>query len=271
MAITPLLPWEVVTILTSPDGVSWTTRTSGTSSGLNGVAYGNGTFVAVGYNCAILTSPDGVAWTTRISGTCSGLNGVTYGNNTFVAVGGNGAVLQSDPVTINLPQTGQTKCYDSSGIEINCAGTGQDGESQAGVEWPEPRFTVSGDCVTDNLTGLMWAKNGNLPDRKKTWQTALDYVASINNGAGLCGYSDWRLPNVNELESFTDVGSATWQVNSQGFNNVQSDYYWSSTTMTPYPYNAWVVSICQFIGKERLRCRVYTIDKVRQTFGANVE
>ena len=29
---------------------------------------------------------------------------------------------------IQLPQTGQTKCYDSSGAEISCAGTGQDGE-----------------------------------------------------------------------------------------------------------------------------------------------
>ena len=35
--------------------------------------------------------------------------------------------------TIDLPQTGQTKCYDTSGTEIACAGTGQDGEIQAGV------------------------------------------------------------------------------------------------------------------------------------------
>lgn len=34
---------------------------------------------------------------------------------------------------IELPQTGQTKCYDSSGTEIVCAGTGQDGEIRAGV------------------------------------------------------------------------------------------------------------------------------------------
>jgi len=45
------------TILTSPDGVTWTPRTSGTSNDLNGVAYGNGTFVAVGEDGIILTSP----------------------------------------------------------------------------------------------------------------------------------------------------------------------------------------------------------------------
>ena len=32
--------------------------------------------------------------------------------------------------TVQLPQTGQTKCYDSAGVEIPCAGTGQDGEGR---------------------------------------------------------------------------------------------------------------------------------------------
>jgi hypothetical protein len=153
---------------------------------------------------------------------------------------------------INLPQTSQAKCYNASGAEIPCAGTGQDGELQVGVHWPDPRFTVSGDCVTDNLTGLMWAKNGNLPGEYKdwrrgtrTWDEALDYIASINSGAGLCGYKDWRLPNVNELESLVNAevaNSATW-LYSQGFVNVQSGssfYYWSSTTNTEY---AWIVNM----------------------------
>jgi hypothetical protein len=55
-------------ILTSPDGVTWTPRTSGTSNTLFGVTYGNGLFVAVGDGGAILTSPDGVNWTPRTSG-----------------------------------------------------------------------------------------------------------------------------------------------------------------------------------------------------------
>ena len=31
---------------------------------------------------------------------------------------------------VQLPQTGQTRCYDSAGTEISCAGTGQDGGIQ---------------------------------------------------------------------------------------------------------------------------------------------
>ncbi|OGW13930.1 MAG: hypothetical protein A2035_03980, partial [Nitrospirae bacterium GWA2_42_11] len=52
---------------------------------------------------------------------------------------------------IRLPKTGQTTCYDNSGIIVACAGTGQDGDLQRGVAWPSPRFTDNGDgTVTDN-------------------------------------------------------------------------------------------------------------------------
>ena len=66
------------TILTSPDGTSWTKRTSGTSEYLFGVTYGNGLFVTVGNSGTILTSTDGTTWTSKTSGTTQNLWGVTY-------------------------------------------------------------------------------------------------------------------------------------------------------------------------------------------------
>jgi hypothetical protein len=87
-------------------GTTWTSRTS-QGNLLNGVAYGNGTFVAVGRNGTILTSPDGVGWTQRTSGTSNHLNGVTYGNGLFVAVGERGAILTSpDGVNWTLRTSG---------------------------------------------------------------------------------------------------------------------------------------------------------------------
>ncbi len=134
---------------------------------------------------------------------------------------------------IDLPVTGQTKCYDPNGAEISCAGTGQDGDVRAGAAWPDPRFTnpdgstpINSDCILDRLTGLMWPRNayhGSMP-----WYQAIDYA----NNFILCGYSDWFLPNVNELESLINANepnSAIW-LNSQGFYSVQSDFYWSSTS-----------------------------------------
>jgi len=148
--------------------------------------------------------------------------------------------------TVNLPKTGQTKCYDEYGAEISCAGTGQDGDIQAGVTWPSPRFTVSGDCVMDNLTGLIWTKDANLPNsEKKTWQQALDYVTQLNSNGGLCGYTDWHLPNVNELESLINLGEANtamW-LNTLEFINVKADSYWSSTTYALYKDAAFNISM----------------------------
>jgi hypothetical protein len=146
--------------------------------------------------------------------------------------------------TIQLPQTGQTTCYNSSGAVIGCAGTGQDGNLRAGAAWPNHRFVVSGECVTDNLTGLMWARNGNLAGQKD-WYQALDWVAALNSGDGLCGYRDWRLPNLNELESMVNEEKANisdW-LNTQGFYSVQASEYWSSSTNANLTSYAWAVYI----------------------------
>lgn len=73
-------------IQTSADGFLWTDRESGTTLTLNGVAYGNKTYVVVG-NGIILNSADGVNWATHNSLKGSWLNGVVFGNGRFVAAG----------------------------------------------------------------------------------------------------------------------------------------------------------------------------------------
>ena len=52
------------TLMTSSDGVTWTSRTSATSSEWESVTYGNGLFVAVdgSSNAAMMVSPDGMNW-----------------------------------------------------------------------------------------------------------------------------------------------------------------------------------------------------------------
>ena len=66
------------TILTSDNGTTWTSRTSGTSVTLQNVTYGNSLFLAVGESGTILTSSDnGTTWTSRTSGTTYTLKDVT--------------------------------------------------------------------------------------------------------------------------------------------------------------------------------------------------
>jgi len=77
-------------ISTSPDGDTWTLRSSGVTSHLRGVTFGNGIFVAVGLSSAILTSVNGIDWDiqTPISGFTVIFSAV-YGNGVFVIAGGN--------------------------------------------------------------------------------------------------------------------------------------------------------------------------------------
>ena len=69
---------ELGTILTSSDGTSWDNRSSGTTSSLIGVTYGNSKFLTMtgsmddGTNntATVLTSSNGTSWTSS-SATCS--------------------------------------------------------------------------------------------------------------------------------------------------------------------------------------------------------
>ena len=63
---------------------------------LFGVTYGNGVFVAVGDG--IQTSSDGTLWTERNWGKSTPLQSVAFGKGTFVAVGELGTILQTELV-----------------------------------------------------------------------------------------------------------------------------------------------------------------------------
>src|ERR1051325_7524982 len=63
-------------------------RPSPTTNALWGSTYGNGLFVVVGINGTIVTSPDGASWTARNSGVTNDLFDIAFANGLFVAVGG---------------------------------------------------------------------------------------------------------------------------------------------------------------------------------------
>ena len=89
------------TMIMSEDGITWANIVSGTADIFHAVAYGNGSFVAVGFASdamafsAIWTSPDGMNWTQRTPPSAQTLRAITYGNGRFLAVGDQGTVLQS--------------------------------------------------------------------------------------------------------------------------------------------------------------------------------
>jgi hypothetical protein len=66
----------------------------------NTLTYANNTFVVAGSYGILSTSPDAITWTSRTSGTSNNINALTYGNNTFVYAGDNDTLAtSSDAIT----------------------------------------------------------------------------------------------------------------------------------------------------------------------------
>jgi len=86
---------EAGLILTSPDGVTWTRRTSGTTVWLNSVCYSDGTYYAVGSGGTILGSPDAVTWSLLPVSTTKSLYALASFNGQVLAAGVEGAVLRA--------------------------------------------------------------------------------------------------------------------------------------------------------------------------------
>ena len=93
--------------------------------------------------------------------------------------------------------------------------------------------TVNGDVVvTDTKTGLIWQKTY---ETGKNWQAALDYCENLT----YAGYSDWRLPNKNELASLVNYEKHN---PASDFPDMPSQYFWSSSTALDTTYRAWLVN-----------------------------
>jgi|GEM_PF-1221132 Protein of unknown function (DUF1566). len=114
-------------------------------------------------------------------------------------------------------------------------------------------FTDNGDgtVVTDHATGLMWMQcsigqsgaNCTGTATGMNWQAALQEVDDANTAAQF-GYTDWRLPNIKELQTLLKRDESGMLINGTAFPNtlVTSPWYWSSTPSASGSSNAWIVN-----------------------------
>jgi hypothetical protein len=175
----------------------------------------------------------GVAGDSNVVNTSSGdatTNDILIGKKAWA----DGTLVTGSRYPTAVLKTGQTNSYVAN----------DDGAYQKGVALPGLRFTVgvSGDatnCVTDNLTGLIWAQNANMGGLM-TWAAAITYCEGLNYG----GQTDWRLPNVYEMQSLIDIGRYGPALPlGHPFSGVSAAYYWASSTYMNNSNQAWVVHV----------------------------
>ncbi|MDP2110638.1 MAG: DUF1566 domain-containing protein [Thiobacillus sp.] len=139
--------------------------------------------------------------------------------------------------------TGQRTCHADDGCEIPCERSGQDASFGVGASWPELRFEVRDDAVTDRLTGLIWCRSANLAEFPLTWQEALDFVAAMNREQRF-GRRDWRMPNRRELRSLLSLQTKLPALPvGHPFIDVFNGWYWTATTAAISPAHAWYVAL----------------------------
>jgi formylglycine-generating enzyme required for sulfatase activity len=98
-------------------------------------------------------------------------------------------------------------------------------------------FVDNGDgTVTDRVTGLMWQKEGS--SEGMTWADAKEYVNKLNS-AHFGGFSDWRLPTIEELASLIKSMRSKGIYINPIFSEKQQ-FCWSADTFAPDI--AWYVS-----------------------------
>ncbi len=88
--------------MVSPDGVNWQKHDAPETGPFIATAFGNGTLVSVGLSKTILTSPDGMTWTLRAKDAdffAHRYNDVIFVNGQFITVGGEIIKTSPDGIT----------------------------------------------------------------------------------------------------------------------------------------------------------------------------
>jgi hypothetical protein len=149
-------------ITVSTNGTDWIDQGGAGIGVLRDVAFGNGTYVAVGGtqldaqgSPVIVTSPDGVTWTQRTAPVTNTLEAVTFANGLFVAVGGLGIIVTSTDGATWIDRSVSPFYFLSditfgNGVLVVAANSGVGLTSPDGVSWS----ASDGGTIRNTLNGI---------------------------------------------------------------------------------------------------------------------
>ena len=99
--------------------------------------------------------------------------------------------------------------------------------------------TINGDkVVLDHATGLMWHQSGSEVDMK--YDKVKQWIDELNR-RGYAGYSDWRLPTLEEGASLIERNEMNGILYIDPKFSAQQRWIWTSDMVTNYLGRVWIV------------------------------
>jgi beta-lactamase regulating signal transducer with metallopeptidase domain/biopolymer transport protein ExbD len=162
---------EKGSIMTSPDGLQWTSQSSPTKSNLLGLFWDGHQYLAGGDFGTILSSPDGITWTPRVSHTRVSIYGFAYSGSLYVAVGNDG--ISTSPDSINWTEAPNAPAH----VPFTAC------------VWTGDEFLACGLGLDRNPTIYTSPDGQNWTLRNKTITASLRAAATINGAIYVAGDS----------------------------------------------------------------------------------
>jgi hypothetical protein len=218
--------------------ISLTGPTSGSTTTDAGGSY---SFASLA-NGSYTVTPSKLGYTFNPTNSTVSVNNANVSGTNFAAAG---QINDTGITPSQCYQAGSDALVPCSSVEALALNSAQDGmvgrdansatNSNADGKLGFSFSAVTGGCVLDNVTGLMWegsptsATFTNKGDNSAG--DASTDVAAVNTN-NLCGHNDWRMPSINELQSILDYGVAVTLVN----NVVHIDSTWFPNTLFDFSY-----------------------------------
>ena len=106
----------------------------------------------------------------------------------------------------------------TTGMHVRCV---------RGTEWGTTNFVDNADgTVSDTVSGLMWQQTGQ--GNTYNWEAMLGFCTGLD----LAGHTNWRLPDIKELESIVDAEASL---------DILPGIYCSSSTVADENNSVWLV------------------------------
>lgn len=125
-------------------------------------------------------------------------------------------------------------------------------------------------CVRDNVSGLIWeGKTPQNASRNFTRSGALGYAGIVNGDGGLCGFTDWRVPDRRELFSIVDNRSRFGAFDERFFPNTTptttpaATLYWTNEVYNANPTSGWTITFAHGVSIEQPASSLQKVRLVR--------